>query len=172
MIGPLSEDLNKALKEKDEKYREWATRETREKKVAKAVMVLFIVSHDGTVHKDSVRRRKNFAPDIKVDWVRMAQSVLRYNVVSVGKYFNKGSWVSEAWKKEHPEEMEDEPESPQERIPNAEERMERINNEFDRESSVCAVFGHATSTQRSADVRWNGSPEPTEHAVQSTNLID
>ena len=34
-----TDDLNKAFKENDEKYREWATRETREKKVAKAVMV-------------------------------------------------------------------------------------------------------------------------------------
>ena len=28
-----------------------------------------------------------------VDWVRMAQNVLRYNVVIVGKFFNKGSWA-------------------------------------------------------------------------------
>ena len=107
-----TEDMNKAFKEKDDKYREWATRETREKKVEKAVMVPLIISHDGAVHKDSVRRWKDFAPDIKVDWVRMAQSVLRYNVLIVGKFFNKGSWVSESWRKEHPEEMEDEPGSP------------------------------------------------------------
>ena len=68
--------MNKAFKEKDDKFRKWATRETREKKVAKAVMVPLIISHDGAVHKDSVRRWKDFAPDIKVDWVRMAQSVL------------------------------------------------------------------------------------------------
>ena len=34
-----TEEINKAFKEKDEKYREWATKETREKKVSKAVMV-------------------------------------------------------------------------------------------------------------------------------------
>ena len=124
-----TEDLNKAFKEKDDKYREWATRETREKKVAKAVMVPLIISHDGAIHRDSVRRWKDFAPDIKVDWVRMAQNMLRYNVAIVGKYFNKGSWVSEAWKKEHPEEMEGEPESLPERIPNAEERMAQLNIE-------------------------------------------
>ena len=30
-----TDKLNEAFKEKDEKYREWATRETREKKVAR-----------------------------------------------------------------------------------------------------------------------------------------
>ena len=103
--------MNKAFNENDEKYREWATRKTREKKVAKAVMVPLIISHDGAAHKDSVRRWKNFAPDIKVDWVRMAQSVLRYNVVIVGKFFNKGTWVFEAWRKEHSEELENERDS-------------------------------------------------------------
>ena len=67
-----TEKMNDAFKEKDEKYREWATRETREKKVAKAVMVPLIISHDGAVHKDSVRRWKDFAPEVRVDWVRMA----------------------------------------------------------------------------------------------------
>ena len=98
-----TDDMNKAFKEKDEKYREWATRETREEKVVMAVMVPLIISHDGAVHRDTVRRWKSFAPDIQVDWVRMTQNVLRYNVVIVGKFFNKGSWVSEAWRKEHPE---------------------------------------------------------------------
>ena len=36
-------DMNKAFKEKDEKYRQWATRETREKKVVMAVMVPLII---------------------------------------------------------------------------------------------------------------------------------
>ena len=31
--------MNEAFKEKDDKYREWATKDTREKKVAKAVLV-------------------------------------------------------------------------------------------------------------------------------------
>ena len=39
----------------------------------------------------------------------MAQNVLRYNVAIVGKFFNDSSWVSEAWKKEHPEEWEANP---------------------------------------------------------------
>ena len=85
-----TEDSNKAFREKDEKYREWATRETREKKVAKAVMVPLIISHDGAVHNDTVKRWKDFAPDIQVNWVRMAQNLLRNNVVIVRKFFNKG----------------------------------------------------------------------------------
>ena len=67
-------------------------------------MVPLIISHDGAVHGDTVRRWKSFAPDIQVDWVRMAQNVLWYNVVIVGKFFNKVSWVSEACRREHPEE--------------------------------------------------------------------
>ena len=52
----------------------------------------------------------------------MAQNVLRYNVVIVGRFFNKGSWVSEAWRKNHPEEFEEEPEGPPERIATVDER--------------------------------------------------
>ena len=94
-------DMNKAFKEKDEKYRQWAMGETREKKEVMAVIVPLIISHDGAVHKDTIRRWKSFAPDTRVDWVRMTQNVLRYNVVIVGKFFNEGSWSSESWKKEH-----------------------------------------------------------------------
>ena len=47
--------MNEAFKEKDDKYRVWATRETREKKEIKVVMVPIIISHDGAVHKDTVR---------------------------------------------------------------------------------------------------------------------
>ena len=84
-------------------------------------MVSLIISHDGAVHKDSVRRWKDFAPDIQVDWVRTAQNVLRYNVVIVGKFFNKGSWISEAWRRANPEEFdEDEPDGPPERMLTAE----------------------------------------------------
>ena len=61
-------------------------------------------------------KMERFSKDIKVDWVRMAQSVLRYNVVIVGSFFNKGSWTSEAWRKDHPEEFDDEDEGPSERI--------------------------------------------------------
>ena len=95
-----TDKMKETFKEKGDKYRVRTTHETREMKVAKAVMVPLIVSHDGAVHRDTVRRWKDFAPDIKVDWVRMAQNVLRYNVVIVGKFFNKGSWVSGAWIKE------------------------------------------------------------------------
>ena len=141
-----SDDMARAFKEKDEKYREWATRETREKKVSKAVMVPLIISHDGAVHKDTVRRWKDIAPDIAVDWVRMAQNVLRYNVVIVGKFFNKGSWVSEAWRKEHPEEFADDAQGPPERIETSSERKERLNLDLVCEGAVC--------------VRPSGTPPP------------
>ena len=120
-----TDKMNEAFKEKDEKYREWATKETRESKVVMAVMVPLIISHDGAVHKDTIRRWRNFAPDIKVDWVRMTQNVLRHNVLIVGKFFNKGSWVSEAWRKDHPEEFA-EADEPPERMLTAEERRERL----------------------------------------------
>ena len=90
--------------------------------MAKAVMVPLIVSHDEAIHRDSVRRWKDFAPDIKVDWVGMAQNVLRYNVVIVGKFFNNGSWVSEAWRKARPQEFEEELERSPGVILTAEER--------------------------------------------------
>ena len=67
-----TDKMNEAFKEKDEKDRLWTTQETREKKVSKVVMVPVIISHDGAVHNDSVKRWKNFVPDIQVDWVRMA----------------------------------------------------------------------------------------------------
>ena len=67
---------------------------------------------------------------------RIVQSVLRYNVAIVGKFFNKGSWVSDAWRKQHPEEFE-EAEEPPERIAPAEERMERLNNEPVSQNVVC-----------------------------------
>ena len=54
-------------------------------------MVPFIISHDGAVHKDTIRRWKDFSRDTTIDWVRMAQSVLRFNVVIIGRFFNKGS---------------------------------------------------------------------------------
>ena len=151
-----TEDTDKVFKEKDEKYRGWTTTETREENIANVMMIPLIISHDGAVHKDTVRRWKDFAPDIKVDWVRMAQGVLRYNVVIVGNFFNKGSWVSEAWRKEHPEELEEEAEGPPERIASAEERRERLGLDPVPVSAVCAALGHATSTWRSVDVCWKG----------------
>ena len=148
-----TDKMNEAFKEKDEKYREWTVRETREKKVEKAVMVPIIISHDGAVHRDTVRRWKDIARDIKVDWVRMAQSVLRYNVVIVGKFFNKGSWVSETWRRDHPEEFADDADDPPERMLTAAERRERLHLEPDFESAVC--------------VRPSGTPPP--HGVRLTS---
>ena len=56
-----TEKMNDEFKKKDDKYRVWTTQETREKKVSKAVMVPLIISHDGAVHRDAVRRWKSFA---------------------------------------------------------------------------------------------------------------
>ena len=78
--GDVNGKMNESFEEKDEKYRDWATRATREKKVSKAVMVPLVISHDGAIHKDTVRRWNDIARDIRVDWVRMTQNVLRYNV--------------------------------------------------------------------------------------------
>ena len=57
-----TDDMNTAFKEKDEKYRVWATQETRETKVSKAVIVPLIISNDGAVYNDTVRRWKDFVP--------------------------------------------------------------------------------------------------------------
>ena len=76
----------------------------------------------------------------------MAQSVLRFNVVIVGKFFNKGSWVSEAWRRDHPEEWEEEAEGQPERMPTAEERREQLGLDHDPLSAVC--------------VRSSGTPPP------------
>ena len=84
----------------------------------------------------------------------MAQSVLRYNVVIVGKFFNKGRWVSEAWKKDHPEEFDDEPHEPHERIATGEERMEPLDLELVQGTVVC--------------VRSPGTPPP--HDVRLTSV--
>ena len=148
-----TDKMNEAFREKDEKYRVWATSETREKKVSKVVMVPLIISHDGAVHKDTIRRWKDFAPDIKVDWVRMAQNVLRYNVVIVGKFFNKGSWVSDAWRKAHPEEYEEESERAPGTIPTAEQRREQLRLDTDLVGVVC--------------VRPSGTPPP--HSARLTS---
>ena len=41
-----TDDMNKAFKENDDKCREWATKEMREKKVVMVVMVPLIISHE------------------------------------------------------------------------------------------------------------------------------
>ena len=107
-----TENMNKSFMEKDEKYREWATKEPPEQKVVRASMVRIIISHDGAIHRDAVKPWKDFAPDIKVDWVQMAQNVIRYIVVIVWMFFNEGSLVSEAWRKAHHEEYDVEPDEP------------------------------------------------------------
>ena len=117
-----------------------------------AVMVPLIISHDGAIHKDAILRWKSFAPDLEVDWVRMAQNVLRYNVVIVGSFFNKGSWVSEAWRKAHPEEFMEEPDGPPRRILNANERRELLLLEPNPMGAMC--------------VRSPGTPPP--HGVRLT----
>ena len=77
MKVPSTEDMNKAFGEKDDKYSVWTTQETMENKAIKVVMVPFIVSHDGAVDKDTTRRWKLSTQDIRVDWARMTQNVLR-----------------------------------------------------------------------------------------------
>ena len=57
--------MNETFKEK-ETCRVWATHETQ-KTVVNAVMAPLIISHDGDAHRDSVRRWKDFAPDVEVD---------------------------------------------------------------------------------------------------------
>ena len=101
-----TDKMNKAFREKDEKYRGWATRETREKNVSKVVMVPLILSHDGAVHRETVRRLNDYAPDITTDSVRIAKNVLRYNIVIVGMFFNKASLTSVTWRREHLDEFE------------------------------------------------------------------
>ena len=138
------------------------------KKVAKAVTVPLIISHDGAMHKDSVRRWKDFAPDIQVDLVRMAKNVLRYNVVIVGKFFNKWSLVSEAWRNEQSEDDEDDHDGAPEIIAITKERSEGLHSELVPDGAVCAAFGHATSTWCSVDVRCNGNRKATQREDQST----
>ena len=82
-----------------------------------------------------------------IDWVMIVQSVLRYNVVIAGKFFNKGSWVSDVWRKEHPEEFAEECDVPPERMATSEERKGPLHLDHDHRG-VCAAFGHATSTWR------------------------
>ena len=130
-----------------------------------AVMVPLIISHDGAVHRDTLKRWKSFAPDIQVDWVRMAQNVLRYNVVIVGKFFNKGSWVSEAWRKEHPEGFADETDGPPERMLTAAERRELLHLEHDPESAVC-VPSPGTPPPHSVRLASAGMVNPNPHDVR------
>ena len=155
-----TDNMNDSFNEKDDKYREWTIKETKEKKVVKAVMVPLIISHDGAVHKETVRRWNDFAKDIKIDWVRMAQNVLRYNVLIVGKFFNKGSWTSEAWRKQHPEEFDGQTEGPQRRIPTAEERRALLHDHV-LEDAVC-VRPSGTPPPQGVRLTWAGRGNPLD----------
>ena len=88
----------------------------------------------------------DFAPDIQVDWVRMAQNVLSYIDVIVWRFFNKGSLVSEGWKNEHQDDFEEERESPPERMLTAEERRGQLNLEPSLDGVVRAAIRDATSS--------------------------
>ena len=109
---------------------------------------------------------ENFAPDIHVDWVRMAQNVLRYNVVIDGKFFNEGSWVSEAWRREHPEELEDEPEGAPERIATKEERKARLNL-YTKLLGVVCVWPSGTPPPHSVLLTSTGRGNPNPHDVRT-----
>ena len=67
----------------------------------------------------------------------MTQNVLRYNVAFVGRFFSRGSWVSEVWRKEHPEEFADETDGPPERIETTEDRRVLMNLDTDLVGVVC-----------------------------------
>ena len=69
----------------------------------------------------------------------MARNVLKFNVVIVGRFFNKGSLVSYVWKKERPKEILDEPEGQPERTPTSEERIDTPNRAYDSENAVCGL---------------------------------
>ena len=102
----------------------------------------------------------------------MAQSVLRYNVAIVGKFFNKGSWASEAWRKEHPEEFYNEQVGPPERIPTAEERRQHLNLDHVTEGSVCV---RSSGTPPPHGVRLTsakGETQQSDGTDQSTNIIE
>ena len=121
-------------------------------------MVPLIISHDRAVHKDMVKRWKTFALDIDVNLVRMVQSVPYYNVVIVGKFFNKGSWVSDAWRKDHPEEFAEEPDEASEMIPTVQDRRELLHLDCSREGAVC--------------VRPSGTPPPPRPRLTSAGRCD
>ena len=53
------------------------------------MIVLLTISHDGVVSNVSVKWWKDLNAVTHVDWVLIAQNVLRYNVVFVGKVFQR-----------------------------------------------------------------------------------
>ena len=66
-VKVTSAKKNKDIKENEDTHREWTTRETMDKNVSQGVMAPLVISHDGEVHNESVRRWIDFSPDIKVD---------------------------------------------------------------------------------------------------------
>ena len=84
--------------------------------------------------------------------MRMAQNIIRYNVVIVGKFFNKGSWVSGAWRRTHCEEfMKNRSDlSGKSKIPRSEESSSTLNR-----------------IRRALCVRYPGTPPP--HGVRLTS---
>ena len=79
----LKSSVNEAFREKVEKYRDWTMKETREKKVSKAVLEPVMVSHDDQSTKNC-QPWKDLSPDIQIDCVRMGQNMLRFIVIIVG----------------------------------------------------------------------------------------
>ena len=74
-----------------------------------------------------------------------------------------GSWSSEAWRKNHPEEFEEEPEGPPERIARGAERREMLRPDTDPVSTV-GVRSSGTPPPHSARLTsaGRGNPNPEE----------
>ena len=147
-----TDQMKEAFKENDDKYREWTIFETLEKKVGKAVMVPLIVSHEGSIHKDTVRRWKNFAPDVMVYWVRITQGVLRFNVVIVGNSSTRGAGSPRRGEKNTRKEFAEQ--EPPERM-TAAERREMLPLDRATESAV-SVRSSGTPPQHSARLTSTG----------------
>ena len=74
-----TEDMGKAFEKRRQIPRVDFPGETREKNVAMAVTVPLIISHDGAVHKDSIRRWKVFAKISKStgsEWHRLYSATM------------------------------------------------------------------------------------------------
>ena len=71
----------------------------------------------------------------------------------VGRFFNKGKWTSEAWRRDHPEEFTDEELGRPEIMATAEEKRGLIGLHLVRDGAVC--------------VRPSGTPPP--HGVRLTS---
>ena len=166
-----TDKMNEAFREKDEKYREWATKETRETKVVKAVMVPLIISHDGAVRMDTVRQWNDFAPDIKVTgcgWHRVCCATMMS--------LSESSLIRAAGSPRLGERSTHKKRLMKLKVPLRESQQPRKKEELhidtDLVGVVCAALGNATTIQRSDDVRWKGKPKLSEYADQSTNLIE